>query len=605
MAQGYTRNDTSNNIATGNIINATDLDGEFDALQSAFDATSGHNHDGTVGGGSPISTLGPTQEIVVTTAAIRPSADNTIDLGTSTLEFKDLYIDGTANIDSLVADTADINGGTIDNATIATSNITVGAGKTLDVSAGTLTLANDQISGDKVEGGTIAATTITTLTSTTVNATTVDTTNLEVTTLQAKDGTTAGTVANTTGVVTITSLVATTADVNGGTVDGTTIGASVPAAGTFTTVTASGDLTIADKIVHDGDTNTSIRFPAADTVTVETSGAERLRIDSSGNVGIGTSVPSDYNASADNLVVGTTSGNNGITIAAGTASQGSLFFADGTANATEEAAGYLIYVHSDDSMRVGTANTERMRIDSSGNVGIGNTAPSAKLMSQVNTFTDADKVALKAYNAQGVGAYASFQNSVTGTAFTDGFRIGIDDSENAVLQNLEATNMLFATSATERMRIDSSGNVGIGTSSPSTKLDVNGAANVSGNLTVGGVITNATFEAYKEEVITVGTVSTSTYSINTNLANIFDITLGNNVTFTFTNPPSSGFSRPVVIILRQDGTGNRTATFTGAKYTEAQLPTLSTGAGDIDVLTFFTIDGGTSWFGTFAMANVS
>ena len=58
----------------------------------------------------------------------------------------------------------DINGGTVDGATIATSDITVGAGKTLDVSAGTLTLADNQISGNKVEGGTIAATTITDLT---------------------------------------------------------------------------------------------------------------------------------------------------------------------------------------------------------------------------------------------------------------------------------------------------------------------------------------------------------------------------------------------------------------------------------------------------------
>jgi hypothetical protein len=57
-----------------------------------------------------------------------------------------------------------INGGTIDNATIATSNITVGAGKTLDVSAGTLTLADNQISGDKVEGGIINAITINTMT---------------------------------------------------------------------------------------------------------------------------------------------------------------------------------------------------------------------------------------------------------------------------------------------------------------------------------------------------------------------------------------------------------------------------------------------------------
>ena len=66
--------------------------------------------------------------------------------------------------------TVDINGGTIDGATIATSNITVGSGKTLNVSAGTLTLANDQISGDAVNGGTIGATTITALTTAGITA---------------------------------------------------------------------------------------------------------------------------------------------------------------------------------------------------------------------------------------------------------------------------------------------------------------------------------------------------------------------------------------------------------------------------------------------------
>ena len=53
----------------------------------------------------------------------------------------------------------------------------------------------------------------------------------------------------------------------------------------------TGDLSIADKIVHTGDTNTAIRFPAADTVSVETGGSERLRVDSSGNVGIGINNP--------------------------------------------------------------------------------------------------------------------------------------------------------------------------------------------------------------------------------------------------------------------------------------------------------------------------
>jgi hypothetical protein len=190
-------------------------------------------------------------------SSIIPNTDDTYDLGSASQEWQDLYIDGTANIDSLVADTADINGGTIDGATIATSDITVGSGKTLDVSAGTLTLADDQISGDKVEGGTIAATTVTTLASTTgnittvnsttTNATTVDTTNIEVTNLKAKDGTAAGSIADSTGVVTLASSVLTTTDINGGTIDGSTIATSNITVGASKTLDVSaGTLTLAD-----------------------------------------------------------------------------------------------------------------------------------------------------------------------------------------------------------------------------------------------------------------------------------------------------------------------------------------------------------------------
>ena len=118
-------------------------------------------------------------------------------------------------------------------------------------------------------------------------------------------------------------------------------------------------------------------------------------------------------------------------------------------------------------------------------------------------------------------------------------------------------------------------------------------------------LTSKQFQAYNETVTTVGTVATSTYNIDLSLSNIFDITLGTNVTFTFTNPPSSGISKNCTVILRQDATGSRLATFTNAKYTDGTAPILSTGANQIDVLTFFTVNGGSFWFGTFAMANVS
>jgi hypothetical protein len=131
------------------------------------------------------------------------------------------------------------------------------------------------------------------------------------------------------------------------------------------------------------------------------------------------------------------------------------------------------------------------------------------------------------------------------------------------------------------------------------------AANISGTTLTSKTLDTCTLQSYREKVTVVGTVSTSTYNIDLSLGNIFDITLGANVTFTFTNPPASNFSMPATIILRQDGTGNRLATFTNAKYTEGNLPQLSTAANRIDVLTYFTINGGSVWFGTFAMANVS
>jgi hypothetical protein len=118
------------------------------------------------------------------------------------------------------------------------------------------------------------------------------------------------------------------------------------------------------------------------------------------------------------------------------------------------------------------------------------------------------------------------------------------------------------------------------------------------------VVNDAKFQAYKEKIVSVGTVSSNT-NIDLTLGNLFDVTISANVVFTFTNPPPAGFSQPATIILRQDGTGNRTATFTNARYTDGQLPQLSTGANDIDVLTFFTINEGATWFGTFAMADVS
>lgn len=114
---GYIRQDTTSQISNTNVVDADPLNNEFDALSQAFSSTVGHKHDGTASEGFPITKIGPSQDIIATVSTLHPKTDNVVDLGTSSLEFKDLWIDGTANIDNLVADVGTVGGAAITTVT--------------------------------------------------------------------------------------------------------------------------------------------------------------------------------------------------------------------------------------------------------------------------------------------------------------------------------------------------------------------------------------------------------------------------------------------------------------------------------------------------------
>ena len=102
--------------------------------------------------------------------------------------------------------------------------------------------------------------------------------------------------------------------------------------------------------------------------------ALRMRIDSNGFVGIDNASPVSSFTSARNLVIGTASGNHGMTIMSGTGSSGHIEFSDGTSSDAEKTAGGIRYYHNGNYMRFNTnGGTERMRIDDAGRVGIKNT----------------------------------------------------------------------------------------------------------------------------------------------------------------------------------------------------------------------------------------
>ena len=120
-------------------------------------------------------------------------------------------------------------------------------------------------------------------------------------------------------------------------------------------------------------------------------------------------------------------------------------------------AGMIQYTNSFNAMQIHTNGLERMRIDSSGRVGIGTTSP------QVTGI-----------HINGSSARLQLTDSTTGTASGDGVIFGLNGSQDFFINNRESSkNILFFTENTERMRIASDGNVGIGKSS--TSLDIDGS----------------------------------------------------------------------------------------------------------------------------------
>ena len=136
-------------------------------------------------------------------------------------------------------------------------------------------------------------------------------------------------------------------------------------------VTIEGNLTIPDKIIHDGDTNTAIRFPAADTISAETGGTERLRVDSSGRLIQRYSTdPYDNRAATFQSASGVDSTYIAVVNTETNGTSG-ILFGDHAGQNAGNYTGYINYQHNNNEMRFMTnGGNERFKIGSGGDVSV-------------------------------------------------------------------------------------------------------------------------------------------------------------------------------------------------------------------------------------------
>ena len=266
----------------------------------------------------------------------------------------------------------------------------------------------------------------------------------------------------------------------------------------------------------------------ATPIILSTNGSERLRITSAGLVGVGTSAPADSLQVRPVVLANPNS--------SGSEATGSSFGIGGNIHFQERQPNGAFSDRSDlaivTNTGFGIGESEKIRITAGGLVGVGTTSPSSALH-VVGTTTLNGTQSFTANST--TGSYATFQHNgtIVGDIGTANQAISSGSNTDFAISTRAATSIVFGINTAEKARLDSSGRLGIGTSSPGYLLDVAGNARI-GNapaatnviLNINGVVSKASRIAFQESGVDKWLIGNGAASENGNFE-IYDAVNGN------------------------------------------------------------------------------